>query len=508
MKNTKTFAEWIGLSEQVETEVKIFYNNKFHNAKSGKTFTKPMPHNLSRKITVAQGDKADIDLAVQAAEDSYRKGVWRNLGATERKKSMLRWVELMKKNYETIALLESMDMGKPISFSIEEDMSSGVNHFEWMAEAIDKVYDEITPPHESYFALLRREPLGVVGCIVPWNYPFMMTSWKVAPALAAGNSVVLKPSEKSPLSAQYIAKLWVEAGLPPGVFNVVPGLGGGAGNALAYHSKVRCLAFTGSTGTAKKLMQASGESNLKRIWIEAGGKSPFLVFEDADLKRAANTAAEAIFYNQGEVCIAGSRLILTAELKKSFLPLLIEEAKNWIPGHPLDPKTSSGAIVDQIQFERIQGYIKKGREEAQEISLGSLEQVNQANFIGSDAYKQGLYVLPTIFDDVDNRMAIGCEEIFGPVLSIITAKDEANMIELANDTPYGLAASVWTKDIIKADRVARDIEAGSVWVNCWGSGDAALPFGGLKESGFGRDKSLHALEKYSDIKSTIISKKN
>ncbi len=503
--NCHSLAEWKTKSNDLSLTAKVFYENHFSDADNGEIFNKSVPFDREKTIIIARGGKKDIDKAVAAAQKAFYDG-WGKIPATTRKKKLLKWIELMKKNADTLALLETMDMGKPIYFSQTEDIASGIDHFQWMAEASDKIYDDITPQHRNYIGLLRREPLGVVGSIVPWNYPFMMMSWKIAPALAAGNTVVLKPSEKSPLSALYLAKLWVEADLPPGVFNVVPGFGPEAGDSLAHHPDVKCLAFTGSTITAKKLLIASANSNMKRIWIEAGGKSPVLIFPDADIQKAVASVAESIFYNQGEVCIANSRLIVTPEVKEKIMPLLVEEAKNWIPGHPLDPKTMAGAVVDHIQFDRIHNYIEKGKREAQWVSLGDLGE--RGKFIDSSDFKKGFYVLPTIFDGVKNNMTIAREEIFGPVLSVITVNNEEEMVKVANDTTYGLGATLWTRDIIKAERIASTIESGTIWINCWGDGDAAMPFGGLKESGFGRDKSLHAFEKYTDIKAMVVGKKN
>ena len=336
----------------------------------------------------------------------------------------------------------------------------------------------------------------MVAAIVPWNFPLMMACWKLGPALATGNSVVLKPSEKSPLTAIRIAQLAIDAGIPAGVLNVLPGYGHTVGKALALHMDVDTLVFTGSTRVAKQLMIYAGESNMKRVWLEAGGKSPNIVFADApDLEAAAQAAAGAIAFNQGEVCTAGSRLLVERSVKERFLPMVVEALKGWKPGNPLDPATNVGALVDTQQLNTVLGYIDAGREAGAQVLIGGQRTLEDTG---------GLYVEPTIFDGVDNAMKIAQEEIFGPVLSVITFDSAEEAVAIANDTPYGLAAAVWTADLSKAHRTARALRAGSVWVNQYDGGDMTAPFGGFKQSGNGRDKSLHAFDKYTELKATWI----
>ncbi|OHC13512.1 MAG: aldehyde dehydrogenase PuuC, partial [Pseudomonadales bacterium GWC2_63_15] len=343
---------------------------------------------------------------------------------------------------------------------------------------------------------VTREPVGVVAAIVPWNFPLMMACWKLGPALATGNSVVLKPSEKSPLTAIRIAQLAIDAGIPAGVLNVLPGYGHTVGKALALHMDVDTLVFTGSTRVAKQLMIYAGESNMKRVWLEAGGKSPNIVFADApDLEAAAQAAAGAIAFNQGEVCTAGSRLLVERSIRERFLPMVVEALKGWKPGNPLDPATNVGALVDTQQLNTVLGYIEAGRGAGAQVLIGGQRTLEETG---------GLYVEPTIFDGVDNAMKIAQEEIFGPVLSVITFDSAEEAIAIANDTPYGLAAAVWTADLSKAHRTARALRAGSVWVNQYDGGDMTAPFGGFKQSGNGRDKSLHAFDKYTELKATWI----
>jgi 4-guanidinobutyraldehyde dehydrogenase / NAD-dependent aldehyde dehydrogenase len=395
-----------------------------------------------------------------------------------------------------LALLETLDMGKPITASLNVDVNSAANSLRWFGEAIDKVYDEIAPTTDNTLAMITREPIGVVGAIVPWNYPMLMACWKIAPALASGNSVVLKPSEKSPLSALKIADIAIEAGIPAGVLNVLPGFGAETGSPLALHMDVDCIAFTGSTGVGKKIQIMAGQSNLKRAWCELGGKSPNIVFADCkDLDRAAQASAGSIFYNQGESCNAPSRLLVERSIKDAFVKKVLAELKNYQPGDPLDESTSMGALVDCGQMENVLKYIESGKLEGASLLAGGAR---------VKAETGGFYVEPTVFDNVTNSMTIAAEEIFGPVLSIISFNTMEEAIQIANDTEYGLAAAVWTQDISKAHMVARRLRAGTVHVNSYDEDDITVPFGGYKQSGNGRDKSLHALDKYTELKTTWI----
>jgi len=388
-------------------------------------------------------------------------------------------------------------MGKPIRDSRAVDVPLAAECIAYYGEAIDKVYDEVAPTGPSDVVTLVREPLGVVGAVVPWNFPLLMASWKVGPALATGNSVVLKPAEQSPLTALRLAELAAEAGVPDGVLQVVPGFGETAGQALGRHMDVDLVAFTGSTEVGKLFLRYSGESNMKRLALECGGKSPHIVMQDCgDLDAAAEAAAWGVFYNQGEVCNAGSRLLVHESLKDELLERIVRVAETIRPGDPLDPETRMGAIVDRTQLERVLGYIDAGRDQGADLHLGGGQVLEESG---------GYFVEPTIFDAVSNEMRIAREEIFGPVLATIPFGDEEEAIEIANDTVYGLAAAVWTNDLSRAHRVSRALRAGVVWVNCFDRGDITAPFGGFKQSGFGRDKSIHALEKYTDLKTIWIA---
>ena len=488
--------DWHQRAKTLKIDGRAFINGKRVNAADGANFECFSPIDNRKLTDVASGKAADIDLAVAAARTAFNDRRWAGLPPKERKQTMIRFADLVLKNNEELALLETLDMGKPISASLNVDVASAANTLRWFGEAIDKVYDEIAPTADHTLAMITREPIGVVGAIVPWNYPIAMAAWKIAPALAAGNSVVLKPSEKSPLTALRLGDLALQAGVPAGVLNVVPGFGADAGSPLAMHMDVDCIAFTGSTAVGKKIQIMAGQSNLKRAWCELGGKSPNIVFADcADMDKAAAASAGSIFYNQGESCNAPSRLLVERSIKVEFIKKLLKELPNYIPGDPLDPNTSMGAMVDCGQMENVLKYIASGKAQGANLLAGG-ERVRTET--------GGFYISPTIFDNVTNDMTIAAEEIFGPVLSIITFDTTDEAIKIANDTIYGLAAAVWTRDISKAHSVARALRAGTVHVNSYDEDDITVPFGGFKQSGNGRDKSLHALEKYTELKTTWI----
>ncbi|WP_322045910.1 aldehyde dehydrogenase [Paraburkholderia sp. J67] len=490
----KTLAYWQDKAATLSIEGRAFIDGAYRDAYSGRTFDCVSPIDGRVLANVADCGAADVDAAVAAARRSFNEGVWAGLNPRARKAVLLRWAALMREHLDELALLETLDAGKPIGDTTTVDVPGAAYCVEWFAEAIDKVGGEVAPADHHLVGLVTREAIGVVAAVVPWNFPILMASWKFGPALAAGNSVVLKPSEKSPLTAIRVAQLAHEAGIPAGVFNVLPG-GGEPGKLLGLHRDVDCIAFTGSTNVGKQIMQYAGQSNLKRVWLELGGKSPNIVLPDCpDLDRAANAAAGAIFYNMGEMCTAGSRLLVHRDIKDVFLAKLVEAAKSYKPGNPLDPNVSMGAIVDKIQMERVLGYIEAGRKESK-LLLGG-ERVNEAS--------GGYYVEPTVFETHhDDRVAR--EEIFGPVLSVITFSTIDEAVRIANDSDYGLAAAVWTSNLTNAHEISRRLRAGTVWVNCYDEGgDMNFPFGGFKESGNGRDKSLHALEKYTELKSTLV----
>ncbi|MCX4161261.1 MULTISPECIES: aldehyde dehydrogenase [Paraburkholderia] len=489
-----SLAYWQDKAATLSIEGRAFIDGAYRDSQSGRTFDCVSPIDGKLLAKVADSGAADVDAAVAAARRAFDARVWSGLNPRKRKSVLLRWAKLMREHRDELSLLETLDAGKPIADTTSVDVPGAAYCVEWYAEAIDKVGGEVVPSDHHLVGLVTREPIGVVAAVVPWNFPLLMAAWKFGPALAAGNSVVLKPSEKSPLTAIRVAQLALDAGIPAGVFNVVPG-GGEPGKLLALHADVDCLAFTGSTNVGKLIMQYAGQSNLKRVWLELGGKSPNIVLPDCpDLDRAANAAAGAIFYNMGEMCTAGSRLLVHRDIKDAFLERLAVAARGYTPGNPLDPQTSMGAIVDQVQLDRVLGYIEAGRAEAKLLLGGS--RVKQES--------GGFYIEPTVFD-VKPDAKIAREEIFGPVLSVITFDTVEEAVQIANDSDYGLAAAVWTANLTTAHEVARSLRAGTVWVNCYDEGgDMNFPFGGYKQSGNGRDKSLHALEKYTELKSTLV----
>ena len=475
---------------------RAFIGGQRVNARDGQTFDCLSPVDGRLLTQVARCGEADIDAAVAAGRAAFEDRRWAGKSPAQRKRVMLKFADLIQASADTLSLTETLDMGKPVKYSRSVDVNSAANCIRWYGEAVDKVYDEIAPTPDTALALITREPVGVVGVIVPWNYPMIMAAWKIAPALAVGNSVVLKPSEKSPLTALKLAELALEAGIPPGVFNVVPGYGPEAGSPLALHMDVDCIAFTGSTRVGKQIHVMAGQSNLKRAWTELGGKSPNIVFADCpNLDRAVEAAVGSIFFNQGESCNAPSRLFVEASIKDAFLEKALKLVPQYQPGNPLDKNTVMGAIVDKVQMDTVLRYIESGRTEGAALLAGGEQARTDSG---------GYYVQPTIFDGVRPDMTIAREEIFGPVLSVLSFTDAAEVVRQANHSVYGLQAAVWTRDINKAHGVARALRAGTVHVNQYDEDDITVPFGGFKQSGVGRDKSLHAFDKYTETKTTWI----
>lgn len=491
-----TLDYWQARAAALTLRGQAYIDGAYVDAADGATFAATSPIDGRKLADVAACGAADVDRAVAAARRAFEAGVWSQLAPRERKARLTRLAQLITEHSEELALIETLDMGKPIRDALAFDLPETAHCYAWYGEAIDKRYDEIAPTGGNALATVTREPLGVVAAVVPWNYPLLMAAWKVAPALAAGNSVILKPAEQSSLSALRLAALAEQAGIPAGVFNVVTGTGPVAGSALGLHPDVDCVAFTGSTATGKRFMSYSGESNLKRVWLECGGKSPHIVFEDCpDLDRAALIAALAIFSNQGEVCIAGSRLYVHDAIYDAFMEKVAHHAAEMRPGNPLDPATALGAMVDERQTRSVMARIAAGQAEGATLRIGG----RQLHAEGG-----GFYIEPTIFDCADASSTLIREEIFGPVLAAQRFHTEDEAIALANDSSYGLGAGLWTANLGRAHRLSRRLRAGLVWVNCYADGDITVPFGGVKQSGFGRDKSLHALDKYSDLKTTWI----
>lgn len=493
-----TRQDWQRLADSLTAPGDLFIDGQLVPALDGRRRALVNPANGETFAEAALGGAADIDRAVAAAKAAWADGRWCHMYPRERIAIMRRWADLVEENAHQLALLETLAMGKPITDALTIDLPEVVVTIRYFGEAIDKVAGSVSTSAHDAVHQVAREPLGVVGAISPWNYPLLMAAWKIAPALAAGNCVVLKPSELAPLSSIRLAELFVEAGGPAGVFNVVNGLGVDAGAALALHGDVAKISFTGSTAVGKQLMVYAGQSNMKRVSLETGGKSPQIFMPDLpDLDRAVEYAVRGIFDNGGQVCNAGSRLLVHASLKEAFVAAFTAKAAElYTPGDPLDPSTTLGPMVSHDHQAKVLQWIERGVAEGACLEFGGMADPSRS---------AGAYVLPTLFTGVTPDMAIGREEIFGPVASLLTFETEEQAIALANDSIYGLAASVWTSDLSRAHRMVKAIEAGVVWVNCFGDGDMSQPFGGYKQSGNTRDKSLESLSGYLQSKSAWIS---
>ena len=485
------------LVKQALKPFRLFIDGKWEAAVSRRTIPVLNPATGEQLTTVPDAGPEDVDRAVKAARRAFEKGFWRKMNVSQRERIIWRIGELIEKNKEELGLLESLNNGKTYLEALRGDIPPTADIFYYYAGWTRKIYGETIPVDGKYLNYTLREPVGVVGMITPWNYPMLLAAWKVAPALATGCSMVIKPSELTPITTFKLAEYCLEAGVPEGVVNVVTGFGHTAGDALARHMDVDKIAFTGSIRTARALLKASGESNLKRLSLELGGKSPNIVFPDADLPRAARAAFWGIYANKGEVCSAGSRLLVHEKIYDEFVDTLAELARKMKVGDPLDPDAEMGSQISQTQLERILGYIRTGKEEGARLVCGGERDVE-----GEKA--KGYFVKPTIFADVKPEMKIAQEEIFGPVLAALKFQDVDQAAEIANSTIYGLVSAVWTRDITVAHRLAQEIKAGSVWINAYNCFDSASPFGGYKQSGFGREMGAHALDSYTQVKSVWI----
>ena len=473
-------------------QTKLLINNEWVESVSGKRFETINPTTGEAICDVAEADAADVDKAVKAAKNAFENGEWRNMSATRRGELLYKLADLIEQNIDELARLETLDNGKTLKDAYG-DLNLVLRCYRYYAGWADKVHGKTIPINGPYLCYTRREPVGVVGQIIPWNFPLLMQAWKLSPALATGNTVVMKTAEQTPLSALRIGELIVEAGFPPGVVNILSGYGPTAGAAIAHHMDVDKIAFTGSTEVGHLIMEAAAKSNLKRVTLELGGKSPNIVFADADMDAAIEGAHKSLFFNQGQCCNAGSRLFVEEKCYDEFVAKSVEKAKNRLVGDPFDSKNQQGPQVDKDQFDRVMSYIEAGMREGASMMCG-----------GHQVGDRGYFIEPTVFANVTNDMKIAQEEIFGPVMSIIKFKDIEEAIDLANSTIYGLAAGVWTKDITKAHRVANSVRAGTVWVNCYHVFDAAAPFGGFKQSGMGRELGEYCLEHYTEVKTVTV----
>ncbi|HKS12213.1 MAG TPA: aldehyde dehydrogenase [Pseudomonas sp.] len=487
-------AQYADIAARLELRTQAFIDGEFRDALSGETFATTNPATGDKLADIALCDNRDIDVAVAAAKHAFEDGRWHERSPGERKSVLLRFAQLLEDNAHELAVLEALDSGKPVSECQNVDVPETIHTIRWHAELIDKVYDSTAPTGHGAVTMVVREAIGVVGLVLPWNFPLLMLAWKIGPSLAAGCSIVVKPAEETTLTALRVAELAHQAGVPAGVFNVTPGNGRDAGQAIGRHMDVSMISFTGSTATGRLFLKYSSESNLKRVVLELGGKNPAVVRNDCeDLDEVAQFVTAGAFWNMGENCSATSRLIVHKDVKDELLGLIGKHLKDWKLGDPLDPDNRLGAMVSKTHFDKVRSYLDHAAEQKLSVVQGG-------------GTEQGMFVQPTIFDGVTRASRLFTEEIFGPVLSVTTFSTLDEAIELANDTVYGLAASAYTGSLRNALRLSREIRAGIVTVNCFGEGDASTPFGGYNQSGFGgRDKSIWAHDQYTELKTIWIN---
>ena len=496
MSRLLTHKEYTAIAGTIIFSVDPFINGEFTKPLSGNTMETINPATGDVLATVAACGSADVDAAVVIAQQAFDSGKWSRLHPSERKEIIIKLADLIQENQYELAVLESLESGKPISECQMTDLPETVSTLKWHAEAADKIYDQISPSNEGGIGLIVREPIGVVGAVLPWNFPLMMLAWKIGPALATGNSIIVKPAEQTSLTTLRVAELAFEAGIPAGVFNVLPGLGPDVGEPMGRHHGIGSISFTGSTEVGRLFLEFSAQSNLKKITLECGGKNPAVVLSDAkNLDNIASHVAYSALWNMGQNCTANARLIVHKDLKQPLLEKVLKEFDNWKTGDPLDPSNQLSAIITPGQYDKILSYIDIAAKQGANLIYGG-----NAIKIGN-----GLFIEPTIFDNVTPEMTIAKEEIFGPVLGIMTVNSDEEAIALANDTCYGLQTSLFTSNVTNAHRFARALQAGTVSVNCYGEGDITTPFGGYKLSGFGgRDNAFSAHDQYTETKTIWI----
>lgn len=484
------------IASTLSLPTQAFINGSFTDSASGETFLTVNPADRSTIAEIASCNTVDVDRAVSAARAAFDSGIWSQAHPSERKAVLKRLAELIDRDRVELAVLETLESGKPIRDTLDIDIPETARCIEWFAEGIDKVLGQSSPSGSEALGLIVREPIPVVACVLPWNFPLMMLSWKIGPALAVGSSVIVKPAEQTSMTALKIAALAAEAGVPDGVFNIVTGMGETAGRSIGLHAGIGAVSFTGSTEVGRLFLHYSADSNLKRTVLECGGKNPCVVLSDAgDLESVAKHAVNAAFWNMGQNCTANSRLIVSRDMKDELLHHVIAESKNWTMGDPFDPDNLLGSLISDEQFQKVNDYIDRGSSEGAALVYNGDLRANAG----------GYFVTPKIFDGVTPDMTIAREEIFGPVMAVIAVNDDEDAIRVANDTDYGLQASVFTRDITRAHKIARQLEAGTVSVNCYSEGDNTTPFGGFKQSGFGgRDKSVYAYDQYVEKKTVWI----
>jgi aldehyde dehydrogenase (NAD+) len=480
-------------SRAIDTETRLLIGNEWVPSESGKTFITFNPATGEGLAQISEADAADVDKAVKVARNAFERGPWRKTSASERGRLLNRLADLVEQNADELATLETLDNGMPLTVARHVAVPLIIGHFRYFAGWADKNHGKTIPIGGDYFCYTRHEPVGVVGQITPWNFPLLMYGMKLGPALSMGNTVVLKPAEQTPLTALRLGELIIEAGFPPGVVNILPGYGPTAGAAIANHMDIDKVAFTGSGEVGHLIMEAAGRSNLKRVSLELGGKSPNIVFADADMDQAIEGSHFALFFNQGQACCAGSRLFVEDKVYDEFVEKSVARAARRTVGDPFEASTEQGPQIDGTQFNKVMSYIDSGLCEGAELLTG-----------GKRVGDRGYFIEPTVFANVKDEMKIAREEIFGPVMSIIRFHDIDEVVDRANNTSYGLAAGVWTRDIRKAHAIANNVRAGTVWVNCFDVFDAAAPFGGFKQSGIGREMGEYALQQYTEVKTVTV----